>query len=120
MRGPLGQTFVNLRLHGPTGSADIEGLADTGATFTKVPDSAIAEIGAETAYETPVELADGRTINRRLALVDVEIDSVRRPVLVTAAKNGEQPLVGLTTFESLGFKVNPVTRSLEPTTAIEY
>lgn len=30
------------------------------------------------------------------------------------------PIIGYTTLEILGFKVNPVTRRLEKTTAIEY
>ena len=112
--------MVNLRIHGLLGSADVEALADTGATFTRVPRSAIDRIGADAAYESAVELADGRTVTRRLALADVEINGVRRPVLVSVGGEGERPLVGYTTLETLGFKVNPVTHALEPTPAIEY
>ena len=65
-------------------------------------------------------MGDGRTITRRLALAEVEIHGVRRPVLVSVGEDGEHPLVGYTTLESLGFKVNPVTHALEPTPAIEY
>ncbi len=116
----MGQTLVQLRIHGPGGSANIEALADTGATFTKIPRSAIEQIGVETGYETEIELGDGRTVTRRLALAEVEIEGVRRPVLVSVGENGERSLVGYTTLESLGFKVNPVTHALEPTPAIEY
>ncbi|MCH8205863.1 MAG: aspartyl protease family protein [Chloroflexi bacterium] len=113
-------TPVSIRVHGPLGSAELEALADTGSTFTKVPRSATERVGVDTAYETTVELGDGRTVVRQLALADVEISGVRRPVLVTVGENGDQPLVGYTTLESLGFKVNPVTHSLEPTPATEY
>ena len=116
----MGQTLVNLRIHGPFGSADIEALADTGATFTKVPRSSMEKIGAEAAYETAVALGDGRTVTRHLALAEVEIHGVRRPVLVAIGDDGEHPLVGYTTLGILGFKVNPVTHALEPTPAIEY
>ena len=116
----MGQTLVNIRVYGPRGSADVEALARTGATFTKVPRSAIEQIGGKTAYETTVQLGDGRTVVRRLALTDVEINGVRRPVLVAVAEDSESPLVGYTTLETLGFKVNPVTHALEPTPAIEY
>ena len=95
-------------------------MADTGATFTKVPRATVEGIGLETAYETDVELGDGRTVTRRLALADIEIDGVRRSVLIAVGENGERALVGYTTLESLGFKVDPVTHSLEPTPAIEY
>ena len=116
----MGQTLVNMRVYGPLGSSELEALADTGATFTKLPRSAIEKIGAESAYETAIELGDGRTITRNLALAEVEIHGVRRPVLVSVGEDGERPLVGYTTLESLGFKVNPVTHALEPTPAIEY
>ena len=99
----MGQVLVNLRMHGPNGSANVEALVDTGATFSKVPRSTIEAIGAEPALETSVELGDGRTVTRRLALADVEIDGVRRPVLVSAGEEGERPLVGYTTLETLGF-----------------
>ena len=116
----MGRTIINMRVHGPVDSADVEALADTGSTFTKVPRSVIEKIGVEPAYESKIELGDSRTITRRLALADVEIDGVRRPVLVSIAEDGEFPLVGYTTLETLGFKVNPVTHALESKPAIEY
>ena len=71
-------------------------------------------------HEAEVEIGDGRRIRRPLALAEVEIAGVRRPVLVSAGGDGEQPLVGYTTLETLGFKVNTVTHELEPTPSIEY
>jgi len=115
----MGQTVASLTIHGPTGSCTLEGLADTAATFTKVPRLIAEAVGLRAGYETPVELGDGRTVTRALALADVELEGVRRPVLVALAENGERPLIGYTTLETLGFKVNPVTHLLEKTTAIE-
>ncbi len=94
-------------------------LADTAATFTKVPRRVFDELGLDIVHEAEVEIGDGR-IRRPLALADVEIAGIRRPVLVSAGGDGEQPLVGYTTLETLGFKVNTVTHELEPTPAIEY
>ncbi|MBI2172126.1 MAG: retroviral-like aspartic protease family protein [Chloroflexi bacterium] len=116
----MGQTLVTLTLHGPRGSAQVEALADTGATFTKLPRNIVERVGLRAGYEVPVQLGDGRTITRPLALAEVEIQNVRRPVLVAVADNNEQPLAGYTTLEALGFKVNPVTHALESTPAIEY
>ena len=50
----------------------------------------------------------------------MEISGIRRPVLVSAGGNGEQPLLGYTTLETLGFKVNTVAHKLEPTPTTEY
>ena len=91
----------------------VSALADTAATFTKVPRSVFDEAGLVARYEAEVEIGDGRTIRRELALADVEIAGVRRPVLVSAGADGERPLVGYTTLETLGFKVNTVAHRLE-------
>ncbi len=119
----MGETTVLLKVYGSAGSAEIETLVDTGATFTKIPRSVADQVGLEVKYETSVELGDGTIITRQLALAEVEVEEVRMPVLVaiSAISDGtETPLLGLTTLEILGFKVNPVTRPLEKTPAIEY
>ncbi len=116
----MGQTLVTLHVHGPLGSAQVEALADTGATFTKVPRAVVERLGLRPDYETSIELGDGRTITRNLALAEVELEGVRRPVLIAISETGEQPLVGYTTLETLGFKVNTVTHALESTPAIQY
>ncbi len=116
----MGQTHVDISIHGESGSVVVTALADTAATFTKVPRVVFDEVGLEAAYEAEIEIGDGRTIRRQLALADVEIDGVCRPVLVSVGGDGEQPLVGYTTLETLGFKVNTVAHRLEPTPSIEY
>jgi predicted aspartyl protease len=116
----MGQTHVDIRIHGSFGSVVVSALADTAATFTKVPRSVFDEAGLVARYEAEVEIGDGRTIRRELALADVEIAGVRRPVLVSAGADGERPLVGYTTLETLGFKVNTVAHRLEATPPIEY
>ncbi|GAI50623.1 unnamed protein product, partial [marine sediment metagenome] len=63
---------------------------------------------------------DGRVIKRGLAPAEVEIEDVRRPMLVTVGKEGEKPVIGYTTLEILGFKINPITGKLKRTVAIEY
>ena len=116
----MGQAIVTMRIHGPSGSADVEALADTGATFSKVPRSTIDAVGIEPQYESDIRLGGGRTVTRSLASAEVEFQGVRRPVSVAFGADGEQPLIGYTTLEALGFKVNSVTHTLEPTPAIEY
>ena len=113
----MGRTHVDIIIHSESSSAVVNALADTAATFTKVPRLVFDELGLEAAHKVEVEIDDGRTIRRQLALAEVEIDGVRRPVLVSAGGDREQPLVGYTT---LGFKVNTVAHRLEPIPAIEY
>ena len=112
------RTHVDIIIHSESSSAVVNALADTAATFTKVPRLVFDELGLEAVHEVEVEIGDGRTIRRQLALA--EIDGVRRPVLVSAGGDREQPLVGYTTLETLGFKVNTVAHRLKPIPAIEY
>jgi len=116
----MGETRIRFKVYGVDGqTVDLEALVDTGATFSKIPQSITARLGLEAKYETEVELGDGRVIRRKLALVEIEIEKVRRPVLVTIGE-GEKSFVGYTTLELLGFKVNPITRKLERAIPIEY
>jgi predicted aspartyl protease len=116
----VGETVVTLTIHGPERSRQVDGLADTAATFTKIPARIAEELGLSAQYETQVELGDGRVIVRPLALMEVEIDGLRRPVLGSLAANGKQPLVGYTTLEALEFKVDTIRHVLKRTRPIEY
>ena len=69
----MGQTHVDIRIHSGQQSVVVSALADTAATFTKVPGRLFDELGLETSYETAVEIGDGRIIWRRLAPAEVEI-----------------------------------------------
>jgi clan AA aspartic protease len=116
----MGETIITIKVYGRLGSAAIESLADTGATFTKIPETIAREIGLEPQYTAQVELSDGKVVERGLALAEVEIEGIKRPILIALSKDGERSLIGYTTLEVLGFKVNPLTRRLEKTFAIEY
>lgn len=117
----MGETRIAFKIYGMDGqAAELEAVVDTGATFTKIPRALASILGLQVKYETGVELGDGRIVKRGLALAEVEIEGVRRPVLVAVGGEEEKPLIGYTTLEVLGFKVNPVTGRLERTIAIEY
>ena len=115
----MGETRIRFKIYGIDGKSTVlNAIVDTGATFTKIPLYVANELGLEAKYETKVELGDGHIITRKLAPAEVEIEDVRRLVLVSIGE--EKPLLGYTTLELLGFKVNPITGKLERTMAIEY
>ena len=58
-------------------------------------------------------------MKRDLAPAEVEIEGVKRPILIAIRGDEEMPIIGYTTIEVLGFKVNSVTGKLERTPAIE-
>jgi len=55
-----------------------------------------------------------------LTIIANELAKVRRPVLIAIGGDDERPIIGYTTLELLGFKINPITGKLEKTSAIEY
>ena len=117
----MGEALVKFKVYGPNGRfAELEALVDTGATFTKIPKSIASKLGFQAKYATDVELDDKRIIRREIALGEVEIEDVRRPVLIAIGGDDERPIIGYTTLELLGFKINPITGKLEKTFAIEY
>lgn len=116
----MGVTVARLKIYGPQNVRELEALVDTGATYTKIPKQVAESVGLPVEYETEVELADGRLVRRNLALAQVEIEGVRRPMLISVPEDDEQPLIGYTTLELLEFKVNPLTRTLERARPIEY
>lgn len=116
---PVGETRVKFRVYSGGVFVELEGLVDTGATFTKIPKWAASKIGLQAIYKAEVMLGDGRTVTRGLAYAEVEMEGIRRLVPVAIGGDEEMPVIGYTTLEILGFKVNPVTGKLEKTPAIE-
>ena len=116
----MGETRAKVKLYGIRGSKEIEAIVDTGATFTKIRESIAQEIGMDLKYDTTIELADRRLVQRKLGLAEIEFNGIRRPVLIAVSPDTEEPLIGYTTLENLELKVNPVTRKLEKTKPIEY
>ena len=116
----MGATYADLNLSGASASDTLRCLVDTGTTFTKISQALGQRLGLEVVREVEVELADGRVTVRQLALANAEMKGVRSPILVTLAEEADMPLIGVTTLETLGFKVDPVAERLEPRTAIEY
>lgn len=115
-----GETRVRLRLFGPNSHADLEALVDTGATHTKISRSTAERLALAMKKIVTVELADGSESLCGLAEASVECEGSRMTVPILIGEEGEELLLGLTTLEALGLKVNPITHKLEPARFIEY
>ena len=58
----MGETRVKFRVYSGKRYTELEGLVDTGATYTKISRSAASRLGLQAKYEAEVKLADGRTM----------------------------------------------------------
>ena len=115
----MGETRVAVRVHGPKGFEDVEMVADTGATLTMIPESVADAVGIARRGSVVVRLADGSTRAVPMGNAEVEIGGDRAPIRVLIGSEGVA-LLGLTALETLGLKVNPVERRLEPSVFGQY
>lgn len=107
----MGETAIKVRVYGPDGTGELEALVDTGATFTKTSRSLASSIGVKPRRQVLTQVATGEIISRQTGTLDAEIKGVKDTIPV---------VIGYTTLEILGFRINPVTRELEPTHALDY
>ncbi len=106
----MGKTRVQMKISGEKGAKVVDAIVDTGATNTVVDEVLARELGIRTIRTDQVVLANGSTETVGVGSAEVEIQGIRTTVPVYVYK---ETLIGLTTLEAAGFRVNPVTRELE-------
>jgi len=109
----VGFVYVDVVVHGRTGSRSVRMLVDTGSTYIVLNPQLIRELDLyETPYSVSLTPADGRRVRAKLYLAEVEVKGRRGPAFI-AELDTPIPLLGVYALETLGFKVNPRTGELE-------
>ena len=119
----MGEVRVAIVIENPrTGarSEELTALADTGATLTVVPATALRQVGIDPVGTVAVVLADGRRVSRRVGNAVIAIDGESVPCRVLFGEADDAVLLGLTVLEQLGLAVDPVQRRLVPTDFLLY
>ncbi len=116
----MGATYATMKVEGARGKVELQALADTGATFTKIPRSYAEKIGLETEFETVVQVSTGAVVPRSVGYAKVDVEGVKRRVPIAIGEETEPAILGYTALEILELKVNPITRRLEKAMPIEY
>jgi clan AA aspartic protease len=106
----MGETIAEMRIDGPSGSKTVRAVVDTGATNTVIDQGLAKELGIIATRADDVVLADGSVEKVGVGSAHVEIQGIKQIVPVYIYK---ETLIGLTTLEAAGLRVNPVTQSLE-------
>jgi len=109
----MGQVFVKAMLEGVNRQEEIDLLVDTGATLSTIPEDLAQRLGVSMLKPKRAQLADGRELVVEAGTVQIKINGREAPTTVLI--RGNEPLLGVETLETLGLKVNPQTRTLEPT-----
>lgn len=109
----MGFIYVTVIVHGQKASKSLEMLVDTGSTYIVLDPDIIRELEPfETPYEADLTLADNRKIKAKLFHAVVEAEG-RKGAAFIAQVQTPKPLLGVYALETLGFKVNPRTGTLE-------
>ena len=94
--------------------AQVEFLVDSGAVYSLVPANILRKLGLRPYRMVTFSLADARKIKRKVGDAYFEIDGRRGPAPVIFGEKGDEPLLGVTTLESLGLVLDPFKRKLLP------
>ena len=94
--------------------AEVNFLIDSGAIYSLVPGKILDELDIDPYKEMIFSLADGTSIKRQLCSAYFEFKGEGGPAPVIYGEEGDEPLLGVTTLESLGLVLNPFTRTLHP------
>ena len=89
-------------------------MIDSGAIHSLVPGKILDQLDIEPYKEMSFSLADGTALKRKVCSAYFEFEGEGGPAPVVYGEEGDEPLLGATTLESLGLVLNPFKRTLNP------
>jgi aspartyl protease family protein len=98
----------------PERRVELEGLVDTGALFTQIPEETLARIGITPSGQRSVHYADGTAAVVPVAKADISVHGVETATMILCGRARSLVLLGATTLETLGFGVDPIHKTLIP------
>src|SRR5687768_8960971 len=81
--------------------ATVTFLVDSGAVYSLVPGEVLRSLGLRPYRALAFSLADGTTMSRQVGDAYFELDGQLGPAPVIFGEDGDEPLLGATTLESL-------------------
>ena len=90
----------------------VQALVDTGSSYTWVPRRLLDRLDVRPQFQREFETADGRVVQRDLAVTMVRWDGETMPTLVVFGGNGDAVLLGAYTMEGFSLAPDPVNRRL--------
>ena len=90
----------------------VDALVDTGSSYTWIPRRLLQRLDVHPQFMREFETADGRVVERDMALTMVRWDGETMPTLVVFAGNGDAVLLGAYTLEGFSLAPDRVNRWL--------
>lgn len=113
----MGLTFQRLMVKGSRKSRKaltVDFLVDSGAVYSLVPRERLKSIGIRPYRTLDFTLADGSVVTREVGDAYFEFHGEGGAAPVIFGEEGDEPLLGATTLESLGLVLDPFKRQLHP------
>ena len=89
-------------------------LVEGGSSYTWLPSDLLAQLGVAPQFQREFLTADGRIIERDLAVTLARWDGQTLPTLVVFGDEGSMPLLGAYTLEGFSLAADPLNRRLVP------
>jgi clan AA aspartic protease len=96
----------------------LEMLVDTGATYTRVPEPVLQQLGYQPTFRRRLRLANGQIIERSGCEAVVEIDGNALTTIVLFGDPASEPLLGAVTLEQFSLAPDPIAQRLIPIEAL--
>jgi clan AA aspartic protease len=93
---------------------EVRFLVDSGAVYSLAPAATLKRLGIRPHRSVEFALADGRTVTRKVGDAYFELNGLGGAAPVIFGEEGDEPLLGATTLESLGLVLDPFKRRLLP------
>ena len=110
----MGTFNVNLEIGDSKGELweTVDALVDTGSTYTLIPRQLLDRLDVSPQFQREFETADGRSVERDLAIAMVRWDGETMPTLVVFGGATDAVLLGAYTLEGFALAPDPVNRRL--------
>ena len=93
-------------------------IVDSGATYSVVPAPVLRKLGIRPLRRQTLELADGKTISRHKGGALFKFRDYVGVADVIFGEKGDATLLGALTLEAFGLALDPIKRTLRPTTLL--
>ena len=114
--GEVGTFYVDFVIwnQGRTQSRTLNGLVDTGASYSLIPASILEELGIERAEPRMFSLADGSTQELSIGFAEMELEGRVCPVHLVFGLDSNKILLGAMALEAFALAADAKNRRLIP------
>ena len=90
----------------------LEAMVDTGASYLMIPADLLQRLGVRQTERRVFQLADHRTVEYDMGVLELRLDGRQIPVPVVFAPEATTPLLGAVALEIFGLGVDPMGERL--------